>query len=273
MLKLFLRLFSYPPLVVVHGLGCLLGYIFYFGNKKFAARVKDSLSSAHIPEAEKSLNAFIRDNARESGKAILETFAIWFTPLAKAQNLVKASHGWEHVDAALAKGKGIIFLTPHLGCFEITALYYAKFHPVTVLYRPSRQAWFEPIVTEGRNRGMMRQTPTNLTGVRTLLKCLKKGEAIGILPDQVPKFGEGIWANFFDRPAYTMTLVGKLLESTGATVILAYGERLSWGRGYIINFEPLETTGSPEEINKGIESLIRRCPRQYLWSYNRFKKR
>jgi KDO2-lipid IV(A) lauroyltransferase len=114
--------------------------------------------------------------------------------------------------------------------------------------------------------------PTTLTGVRDLLKALKQHEAVGILPDQNPGKSEGEWADFFGRPAYTMTLVHRLAQSTGATVLLAFGERLPWGRGYVIHIEPFDAIPTPAAINQAIEQLVRRKPEQYLWSYPRHRK-
>jgi KDO2-lipid IV(A) lauroyltransferase len=171
----------------------------------------------------------------------------------------------------LAQGKGIIFLTPHLGCYEITSIYYAAQHPITVLYRPSRQTWLTPIMEQGRSRGKVRLAPTNMGGLRGLLRTLRNAEAVGILPDQVPESGEGVWARFFGRSAYTITLVEKLANSTGATVLLAFGERLPWGRGYHLHIAPLTGPATPQSMNDGIERLVRSKPEQYLWSYRRFK--
>ena len=129
-----------------------------------------------------------------------------------------------------------------------------------------------PLVEAGRSRGHVKLAPTNLSGVRSLLRALKNGEAVGILPDQVPPPNEGEWAQFFGNPAYTMTLAGKLAESTGATVLMAFGERLPWGRGYVIHIAPLSQAPTPQHINDSIEALVRRRPEQYLWSYRRFKQ-
>jgi Kdo2-lipid IVA lauroyltransferase/acyltransferase len=191
--------------------------------------------------------------------------------------LARRCHGWEHAEAGLARGKGIIFLTPHLGCFEITSQYYASHHSVTVLYRPPKLRWLQPLLEVGRLHGQVSLAPTDMSGVKALLKALKRGEAIGILPDQTPGNGEGVWADFFGRPAYTMTLAARLARSTDAAVILIYAERLPRGEGYDVWLEPLPV-GLPEQpaeaarfLNAAIESLIRRHPAQYLWSYNRYK--
>jgi KDO2-lipid IV(A) lauroyltransferase len=189
--------------------------------------------------------------------------------------LVKKCEGWQHVDIALNQGRGIIFLTPHLGCFEITSLYYGAHFPMTVLYRPPRQAWLLPLIGSGRQRGKITLAPANSAGVKQILQALKRGEAIGMLPDQAPFEGEGEWAPFFGRPAYTMTLASKLAQKTGAQVLMAFGERISCGRGYHIHIQPIAAGGisTPALLNKEIERIIRQCPTQYLWSYDRYKVR
>lgn len=272
MLKALLRIFAALPLPLIHALGAALGWIIYFSRESFGKRTRKNLTLANLAVSERAYRRLVNKSICETGKGLLETFAIWFRPLNSALGLVKDCKGWEHVDKALAKGNGIIFLTPHLGCYEITSIYYATRHPISVLYRPPRKSWLEPLIEQGRNRGLVKLAPTNMNGIRTLLRALKQGEAVGILPDQVPEPGEGEWANFFGYPAYTMTLVGKLAKSTGATVLLAFGERLSWSRGYIIHIEPLGTAPTPQNINDGIERMVRKCPEQYLWSYGRFKR-
>jgi KDO2-lipid IV(A) lauroyltransferase len=192
--------------------------------------------------------------------------------------VVKVS-GWELVEGAWAAGRGILFLTPHLGCFEITAQYYAAKKPMTALYRRPKQDWLAPLIEEGRGANL-KLAPADLSGVRRLLKALKNGEAVGMLPDQVPGKGEGAWVPFFDRPAYTMTLAARLAQSVpgGAAVLLAYAERLHYGAGYHLKLFPLSAplAGDLEQrtaqLNRELEALIRLCPQQYLWGYNRYKE-
>jgi KDO2-lipid IV(A) lauroyltransferase len=184
---------------------------------------------------------------------------------------------WEVVQAAFDAGRGIIFLTPHLGCFEITAQAMATHTPVTVLYRPPRKAALKPLLEGARARHNLLLAPANLSGVRMLLKVLKKNGVIGLLPDQVPQQGEGVWADFFGKPAYTMTLPGKLQQMTGAPIILTYAERLPHGRGYVMRFvrfgQALGETAQQQAdaINHAMAQLIARCPAQYFWSYHRYK--
>lgn len=278
--KNIFRLFALLPLGVLHGLGALLGRLTYAASAQYAARTRENLRQANLTidanstfdeaQYQRVLSATIA----ESGKSFTELAWIWNRPYDKVVGKVLECIGLEHIAAAQAKGKGIIFLTPHLGCFEISALYAAQRMPITVLYRPPKLRWLEGVMRGGRERGQAKLAKADVSGVRLLYKALKRGEAIGLLPDQVPSRGEGEWVDFFGRPAYTMALAGRLAESSGATVLIAYSERMPHGQGYVIHVEPLPLDFSQPvlpQINAALERVIRACPAQYLWSYNRYK--
>jgi len=275
LLRLLLAAFSLLPLPAVHGLGVLLGWLGAILSFKHARLTKINLQSSGIYQDEIEFKRAVRQNIGESGKALLETLAIWFRNDKRQLSLVRSFDGWNHIEAGLARGKGIIFLTPHMGCFEITSLYVATRHPVTVLYRPPRHAWMLPLMNMGRKRGKIILAQANIHGVKQLLQAIKRGEAIGMLPDQAPLEGEGEWAPFFGRPAYTMTLVSKLAKKTGAQVLMVFGERLSYGRGYDIHIRPIADGGinTPTLLNTEIERTVMQCPTQYLWGYDRYKAR
>lgn len=218
--------------------------------------------------------AQVRRAVAEAGRLVAETPRLWFGRSPPVQ--------WDRaelVEALRAQGRGILFLTPHLGCFEVTAqAYAARFGPITVLYRPARKPWLREVVDTSRNRPDMAAVPTTLAGVRQMLRALRAGEAVGLLPDQVPPSGLGVWAPFFGREAYTMTLPARLAQQTGAAVLLAWGERLPRGRGYRVRLSPLEgeLSRNPQQaaaqVNAAMERLVRAGPDQYLWGYARYKQ-
>jgi Kdo2-lipid IVA lauroyltransferase/acyltransferase len=272
--KLIFRLLSNLPLCWLHSLGALLGRIIFATSKQYAARTEENLRQAHLATDEKHYATLLSQTVAEAGKGIVELPWIWGRPLEQVCAKVQDFQGWEHIEAARALGKGIIFLTPHWGCFEITSLYVGQRLALTNLYSPPKQHWLEEVMLRGRVRGLARLATADLSGVRLLFKALKRGEAIGLLPDQVPSQGEGEWVDFFTRPAYTMTLSGRLAQSSGAPVLLAYAERLPRGKGYKFMIEPLplDFSGSvPLQINAALERVIAISPAQYLWSYNRYK--
>jgi len=262
------------PLPVLHRLGALFGWMTYLVSPQYAARLRENLLQAGLERSDAVLHKLLHANIREAGKGVLELPWVWRRPLDEVVASVKQHHGWEHVEAAHAKGKGVIILTPHIGCFEVISLYIVARFTMTCMYRPPRWKFLDTLMHQGRERGKMKLVPTDLGGVRQLLKTLKRGDFIGVLPDQVPGNGEGEWASFFGRPAYTMTLIGRLMESSGAPVVMCYSERLADGAGYILNFTPLEVDVSrsiPQQVNRALEAVIRNLPEQYLWSYNRYK--
>ena len=262
------------PLCVLHGLGALLGWIAYLGSPTYRRHTRENLALAY-PSQEAA--AILPASVAHAGKGVLELPRVWMRRQPDVVRMVTRVTGWELVEQAWRRGEGILFLTPHLGCFEITAQYYASHAPITVLYRPPRQAWLKPLIEEGRGGANLHLASADLSGVRLLLRALKRREAVGMLPDQVPGMGEGMWADFFGRPAYTMTLAARLTEASRATVIMAYAERLPGGAGFHLRLSApqQEIAGTPEErvhlLNRALEDLIRRCPQQYLWGYNRYK--
>jgi len=262
MVSLF-RFLSRLPLPLLHNLGALVGWLAWLLSPTYRRHLAAHTALAGVAGARTAAVA-------EAGKAMLELPAIWLRPQDEVVARVVKVSGWELIEEAWREGRGILFLTPHLGCFEITAQYYASFKPITVLYRRPKQDWLATMVEQGRGANL-RLASADLSGVRKLMKALKGGEAVGMLPDQAPGAGEGVWAPFFGRPAYTMTLAPRLAQS--GTVLLAYAERLHYGAGYHLKLRrPAEALTDAAAVNRAIESLIRECPEQYLWGYNRYKK-
>lgn len=270
MLTLF-RLVSGWPLALLHGAGGLLGWLTWLASPTYRRRFAENAAQAGYPFAT------VRPAVAHAGRMAAETPRLWFGPPVPMQ-----WQGTEAVDAAYAARKGVVFLTPHMGCFEITAQglaarYGPDYGPITVLYRPARQAALAPVIETARRREGLETAPTTLAGVRQMIKALRAGRAVGLLPDQVPPDGMGQWVPFFGKQAYTMTLAARLVLQTGATPMLVWGERLPRGQGFRLRFEPLSEPLSADldtavaQINREMERLIRQCPQQYLWGYGRYK--
>lgn len=269
---MLLRLFQFLalfPLPALHALGAVAGWVVYALSPRYRQRLRENLANA-------GYSAHLASAVAEAGKNVLELPFIW---CAKPSRVLRHAviYDWPLAQSALDAGRGVIFLTPHLGCFEIIAQAIASRAPLTALYRPPKKAALRPLLERARAREGLALAPATLAGVRTLIKTLRQGGAIGLLPDQVPGTGEGVWTRFFGRPAYTMTLPAKLHQMSGAPLVLSYAERLPLGRGYAIHFVRFDEhlSGTPEQqahlINQAMEQLIARCPAQYFWSYNRYK--
>jgi Kdo2-lipid IVA lauroyltransferase/acyltransferase len=272
MLLFILRLLARLPLSWLHGAGAAMGWIVYWLSPTYAARLRENLYASGVCSGEAECKTLLRAAVAEAGKGMTELIAVWFGSDAKIAEMAVACDGWNIVESARARGKGIIIVTPHLGCFEMVSLYFVHRLPMTVMYRPPKLGWLEPVMIAGRSRWQASVAPANLRGVRLFYRTLQQGGTVGLLPDQAPGAGEGVWVDFFGRPAYTMTLAVRLQRATGAAVIMVFAERLSGGRGFHLHFEELPTAPFDEAaLNRAVEAQVRRRPEQYLWSYNRYK--
>ena len=270
MIHLF-RWFARLPLWLLHALGWLLGWLSFLLSPTYRRRFLENIGQAGFRLGQ------VRGAVGAAGRMVGELPRLWLGAPAPCE--------WDNdacVDAAYRAGRGVIFLTPHLGCFEISAQalaarYAPRYGPLTVLYRPARQAWLAQLMLQARDRPGLVTAPTSLAGVRQMIRSLRGGHAVGLLPDQVPPEGMGGWAPFFGRDAYTMTLSARLAQQTGATVLLLWGERLTRGRGFRLHFRELQQPLSGDldaavaQVNAEMERLIRECPAQYLWGYARYK--
>jgi KDO2-lipid IV(A) lauroyltransferase len=269
-LRFVLGLAAKLPLSVLHAGGWLLGWTIYALSPAYRRHMRANLSQAGYTDARIRRAAIVA-----AGQMVAELPALWFRPHEEVAARVREVIGAEAAYAAHERGQPLLLLTPHMGCFEVTAQFAARHAPITVLYRAPRIGALEPLMREGRGRSNVRLVPADLIGVRELFNALKRGEAVGFLPDQVPSEGEGEWAEFFGRPAYTMTLAAKLAARPNIACFLAYGKRLPRGRGYAIVLRPLleklEGETPTRRLNRALEALVRECPEQYLWSYNRYK--
>lgn len=270
-MNLVFKVFSRMPLWLLHGLGWLLGWLAFLLSPAYRRELRANAHQAGIQPT-----GWLRAIG-EAGKMVAELPRLWLgRPVAVHWD---ASH---LIDKALQDGGGLVFLTPHMGSFEVTAQAYAdrfgrQGRPVTVLYRPARQMWLRAIMESARKRPGMDIAPASLAGVKKLIKALQQGDCVGLLPDQVPPDGQGLWLPFFGRDAYTMTLSARLALQPGASVLLIWAERLSWGKGYMVRVRSMPVCddktveGLARHINASMEQLIRENPAQYLWGYARYK--
>jgi KDO2-lipid IV(A) lauroyltransferase len=279
---LVLRWLARRSLRSLHALGAWLGWLVYALSPGYRRRLRLNAQRAGIALAQR------RQSVAEAGKMVMEGLRLWLRPTGQAIADPVHWEGEHLIEDALALGRGLIFLTPHMGSFEITAQAYAQRYgerkAITVMFRPARYRMLRELEETARARPALATAPASIGGVRQMMRALKRGEAVGLLPDQVPPQGMGVWADFFGEPAYTMTLAARLAQQSGAPIVLAWCERLPQGRGFHLRLsrlaEPLPLQGRDAEalqlaqaavINRAMQQLILQCPQQYLWGYNRYK--
>lgn len=265
---------AFLPLVLVQRIGTMCGWLVWILPGSYKKMAAENLQQA-FPGSDRRL---LRSTMLSVGRLFLEMPYWWVRRDEVQLNAEVRCHDWKPFEVALAKGKGVILLSPHAGCFELLGPIYSSRHQSTVLFRPPRMVWLQDWIIKMRSRRQLKMAPANVLGVRALVKTLLRGNTVGILPDQVPVDGEGVWAPFFGRPAYTMTLVQRLQKLSGATIFIMGARREPVGQGYTILYkemnEPLpeDDVESATIINHEMENMIKRMPEQYLWGYNRYRK-
>ncbi|MGQ0619552.1 MAG: lysophospholipid acyltransferase family protein [Panacagrimonas sp.] len=264
------------PLFVMHGLAAVLGSLFWVipnTRRDIALRHLDLC----LPElAETDRRRIARQSLIHLAKALLESPAIWFGPEARLRRWIDSPGAAARLGEVAAQG-GTIVLCPHIGSWELAGMFCASLGPITSLYKPQKGV-IDDLILEGRRRLGAHLVPTSGAGVRALLAALKAGQMIGVLPDQDPPRGSGVFAPLFGIPAHTTELVAKLAVRTQAPVWFCYAERLPWARGFRFHVSPMSMNGVGDaaegtaRMNRAIESVLTHLPEQYWWSYKRFRR-
>lgn len=277
-LYLLLALLGRLPLPMLHALGAMLGTLLAALPGTRAVRItRRNLELCFPAEGRAFRRRLYWASFREMGKAILELAKVWGRAPEHALAFVREVEGEALLDQALAAGRGVIIAAPHLGGFELLNLWLCRKTSLAIVYRPPTAAWMEPLLLAVRGRLGAIQVPAEGAGLRKLYRQLQAGAAVGILPDQRPRWGEGVFAPFFGLPTYTMILVSRLAQRTGAPVLIAWAERLPRGRGYAVRIRRAPEDIHAEDLalsvaalNRGIEEAVRTALPQYPWSYKRF---
>ena len=279
-MRFLFRFLARLPLAANHAVGAFAGRVVYALSPRYRRRLRENLAASGLASGA-ALERLARENAAEIGKGATELAWALFRP-GEAVGKVRVASGWEAVEGLRARGRPIIFVTPHLGSYDFAGRYLWSRLPILAMYRPHKVFWIDQLLREGRNRGAAPDgtnvAPATMAGVRMVLKHLKRGGCTVVLPDQVPGVGEGEWVPFFGRPAYTMTLPGRLQQVSGAAIVLCFARRLPKGEGFELHLMPLDSAlpegraDAARALNQAIEGLIRMAPAQYLWGYNRYKR-
>jgi len=271
---------AWLPLSLNHRLARLIGLLFALipNDMRRVTRINLQLCFPELDQAARQ--RLERHSLIEMVKSGLEMGPMWLWPQSRCLRLIQRVHGQELLDQAIARGDGVILAAPHIGMWEMIGIYVSSRYAMTSLYRPPRLAALDEIMRRGRERFGARLVPTDASGIRGLYKALAQGELIAILPDQEPRWGNGVFAPFFGLPAYTATLLPRIAHKSRATIILCWAERLPGGRGYDLHFRAVDEqcynadlTLAAGALNREVEHCVRELPQQYQWHYRRFRTR
>ncbi|WP_447528080.1 lysophospholipid acyltransferase family protein [Vreelandella sp. TE19] len=256
----------------------LLGPQVYRFSKRERRVTELNLNEVYPSATAKEQKHLAKQSLKHSTATMLELGFAWMAAPERVAASIVEVHGRDKLDSARAEGRGVIVLAPHFGNWEVLNFWLSSHFPFTAMYEPPKINDLEPIIRHGRERMGASLVPTNPRGVAALLKALKRSEAIGILPDQEPNWGSGVFAPFFGRPAYTATLLPKLVVRTQARVVTGVALRVP-GKGFVIHFLDADERVYSEEdvtsatgVNASVEASIALAPEQYQWEYKRYRK-
>lgn len=274
-----LRLFSWLPLRINHTLGGTFGHLVHAFPNRQSKMIQRNLALCFPALSPAERDELAKKNMAETGKNITELGAFWRWPKNRIEQLVVEEINRHFLDDAITASKGVIVAAPHTGAWELIGLKLTCEQPMHFLYRPNKKPHRDETFIKARERFGGKCHPITPRGLATLVKALKKGGVIGILPDQEPAADAGVFAPFFGVPAYTMTFMSGLAARTGSPVVFAAMERLPKGRGYRLHYlQPDDKLYSDDpqisstELNKCVERCINIAPAQYMWNYKRFRK-
>jgi KDO2-lipid IV(A) lauroyltransferase len=273
----FMWLVAQLPYPLQMAIGRTLGRVMILlGHRR--RRIAETNLGLCFPELdEPERKALLRDHFRSLGMGMVETAMSWWTPTHRLKSLARIE-GLEHLEAALAKGKGVILLSGHFTSLEIGGRLLALFAPFHVLYRRHKNPLFEATMKRARERNYEKAIPRE--DMRAMLRSLKQNMPVWYAADQDYGVEKSVFAPFFGIPAATITATSRLVRSSDAAVVPFFQRRLRDGSGYLLKLYPaledfpgtrLEVDA--DRINTIIEEQIRTMPEQYLWVHRRFKTR
>ena len=273
MLYFILRLFSSLPLAAIQIIGAVIGVLVYLFSPKYRRRLyKNHQSAANYC----GFKFTPWRAATESGMMFADTLWIWRHPKSSINKA--AVENLDQIIELSKNGNGLIILASHFGGFEIVPRIFAEHTRATVMYRPARKRWVNELMLKSRKHSEIEFVEANIGGVRQIKRALVKGEVVGLLADQVPSVGDGVWAKFFNQYAYTTSFPIKLARKANVAILFVGAERLGIGKGWLIKSQ-LVTEAFPDclvdactEMNHYFEEMILSKPHQYMWSYNRYKR-
>lgn len=278
LVKSLLWLLSILPLRLNHAIGAFIGQILWWLPTQTRKTTQINLALCFPAASEQERRMLTRTSLIETGKAMTELGWIWFRSSQTLNGKINTIHGQEHLDRAREQTKGLIIISPHLGSWEFCTVPLAWENRPVFMYRPPRKPALEPLIISARTRFGAEIASVDGAGIKRVLRSLREGRTVGILPDQEPDQANGVFAPFFGVAANTMTLLSRLSSSQDIGLIMMYCERLPAGRGYDVHFLPTDDAirqrdklAATTALNTSLERCISQCLHQYIWSYKRFR--
>ncbi len=273
-----IRLISFLPLSMAHGLGWLIGSTMWYSRGSSSKVVMRNLELCFPDQTLEERKKMAKVSLIALGKTYGEMGMSWMWPIPKVNKLITQVEGMEHLQKALDDKNGIILVAPHLGNWELLNHFFRQYLFMTVMYKAPKIPALNKFIFNTRKRVDVGLVPANKDGVLSLFKLLNEKGVVAVLPDQEPSIKSGVFAPFFGQQALTGKLIGELARKTPAYLLCCYAKRLDNGN-YGVVLKPAnedirndDLLVSATALNKSIEECILDCTEQYQWGYKRFRK-
>ncbi|MCG8426823.1 MAG: LpxL/LpxP family Kdo(2)-lipid IV(A) lauroyl/palmitoleoyl acyltransferase [Chromatiales bacterium] len=238
------------------------------------ARINIDLCFPDLSKSERQ--AMLHGHFEAIGMGLFESAMTWWGS-DKRISALGDIQGLEHLRSAAEKGQGVIFLTGHFSTMEIASTLVSIKHRISGMYRPMKNPIMDSIVRRSREQRSI--TLFQRDDIPTMIRCLKRGEAVWYGFDQNYGMKHSIFTPFFNIPAATITTTSRFAKMTNAVVIPFFPVRTANGRYHITIHPPLNhfPSGDVEQdniqLNQLLEQAILQAPEQYFWMHRRFKTR
>jgi KDO2-lipid IV(A) lauroyltransferase len=279
LIRFLLWLASRLPLNWSRALGRGIGRMAWRLNGSYCRVTRRNIELAFPGMPAPEREALAKRSVLATAELAAEMGYVWSRPWSQVEALIQEVRGLDAVKEALAGGRGVMMLGPHLGNWEVAGLHLATLGEAVTLYEPPHMQALDDLVRRARSRSGATLVPTDKRGLAILVRSLRSGGMSAILPDQVPPVVEsGENSVFMGQPCFTMTLASKLLARSGAVAFFGFAERVDggWRVHYVPTTEALYSDNietSLLALNEGVESCLSCCPEQYQWEYKRFRTR
>lgn len=279
-LILIIRLFAWLPLSVNYRLAALATLFLWYGNSRSRRTTETNLQLCFPELTTGERSSLARESLLQTARLSVEMGASWLWPVERALALISEYQGIDLIRDARAEGRGVLVLAPHFGNWELMGLYLGQHYPAYYFYQPPKSARLDRLIRSSRTRTGAQLAATDRAGIRDLVRALKEGAVVGLLPDQEPALENGMFAPFFAHPALTMTLASRLIRKTGPLVVVGFAQRLAASGRFRLQFIAADPGVYAEDLAESVAALnrsVERCVRvdlsQYQWEYKRFKRR
>jgi len=271
------------PRPAARAFGITLGLAVYAVHRRLRRVGMRNLTLAFPEMPDRERRRLLRGEFISLGRQLAEVCRF---PRYTRENVsrVVVYEGFENYERAYARGKGVLFLTGHLGAWELSAFAHSlQGHPLSIVMRALDNPYIDAFIQSYRTMHGNRTVDKD-DFVRGLLSAMRAGETVGILMDTNMTPPQGVFVDFFGTPACTASGLARIALRTDAAVVPGFTVWDSTLRKYILRFDPaveLIRTGDNEadiiantaKFTKVIEEVIRRYPDQWLWVHRRWKTR